>query len=125
MHIPSSDRFTPISLDAAFNARRAELPSALRTPAYLVSSFGAQQFRGMPFLLGDESALNVIHLRDQPVAVTAGDVTATYFFFLHAAEDIVTNYLDGFADTWVDGNELGAPISDYDRIRGWRSAARA
>ncbi len=67
----------------------------------------------MPFLLGDESALNVIHLRDQPVAVTAGDVTATYFFFLHAAEDIVTNYLDGFADTWVDGNEMGAPISDY------------
>jgi len=113
MHIPASDLFTPVSLDSTFNARRTELPAALRTPAYLESAFGAQSFRGMPFLLGDESALNVIHLRDQPVAVTAGDVTATYFLFLHAAEDIVTNYLDGFADTWVDGNELGAPISDY------------
>ena len=113
MHIPASDRFTPIPLDGAFNAHRTELPAALRTPAHLVSSFGAQQFRGMPFLLGDESALNVIHLRDQPVTVDAGDVTATYFLFLHAAEDIATNYLDGFADTWVDGNELGAPVSDY------------
>jgi len=113
MKIPASDRFTPLALDAAYNARRTDLPPALRTPAYLASFFGTQQFRGIPFLLGGENAPNVIHLHDKPVTVPAGDVTATYFILLHTAEDIVTNYQDGFADTWIDGNELGGAVSDY------------
>ena len=113
MHIPASEHFTPIALDAAYNARRADLPAALRTPAYLSGSYGARPFRGIPFLLGGENAPNVIHLHDQPATVLAGDVTAAYFVFLHTAEDIVTNYQDGFADTWIDGNELGGTMSDY------------
>ncbi len=113
MNIPPSDHFTPLSLVDAFDARRADLPAALRTPAFLDSVHGDAQFRGIPFALGPADGANVVHLRGQPVSVDVGGVTATYFVFLHAVEDVPTVYLEGLADDQVDGNELGQSVSDY------------
>ncbi len=89
------------------------MPDALRTPARFTRLSGTQQFRGIPFVLGGEDADDVILLRDQPVAVPVGDITATYFLFLHTAEDVATNYQAGFADDNIDGNQLGDALADY------------
>jgi hypothetical protein len=113
MNIPASEHFTPIPLAAAFNTSRHELPNTLRVPDHFAAIYGSTQFCGIPFELGFERSPNVIHLRDNPVVVEVGDVKATYFLFLHAVEDIATNYLQDLADYQVDGNELGTVVSDY------------
>jgi hypothetical protein len=68
---------------------------------------------GIPFLLGEADQPNVVFLDREPVEIEAHAVRAAYLIFLHAVEDLVTNYLDGLADFAVDGNELGAHVSDY------------
>ncbi|MFZ2050660.1 MAG: CehA/McbA family metallohydrolase [Solirubrobacteraceae bacterium] len=40
-------------------------------------------------------------------------MSATYVLFVHAAADMTTNYLAGFADTQVDGNPIGEAVSEY------------
>ena len=45
--------------------------------------------------------------------MAAGGLSATYLVFLHHVEDRASNYLPGFADDGVDGNELGDHVADY------------
>ena len=78
MPTPPSDRFRALSLNGACNADRAALPDSLAPPPALERAFGAQAFRGMPFLLGSVGAANVLLLADAPVTVATGGLTARY-----------------------------------------------
>jgi len=113
MSIPASSHFTPLDLSAVFNADRADLPDALRPPADFAQAFGDRSYHGIPFRLGPAQAPNVVRLDQAPITVPTGDLRAAYLVFLHAVEDRVTVYQPGFADTWVDGNELGDHVADY------------
>ena len=113
MPTPPSDRFRALSLDEACNADRASLPDDLAPPAALARSFGAQAFRGMPFLLGSPGAANVVLVADGPATIAAGGLTARYLVFVHYVADRPSNYLPGFADTDRDGNDLGDHVADY------------
>ena len=113
MQIPASEHFTTIRLDNAFNTQRQLLPEALRTPHHMADTYEGVLYHGIPFELGAENAQNVVHLHDQPVPIELGGVQATYFLFLHAVENIITNYRDGLADTDMIGNDLGQVVSNY------------
>ena len=113
MPTPPSDRFQALSLDGAFNAERAALPDSLAPPPALERAFGAQAFRGMPFLLGSPGAANVLLVAAAPVTVAIGGLTARYLIFVHYVADRPSNYLPGFADSDCDGNELGDHVADY------------
>jgi hypothetical protein len=113
MPVPASDLFQPLSLTDACNADRAALSDALAPPPALAQAFGAQVFRGIPFLLGPAGAANVVRVAGEPVTVAAGGVTARYLVFVHYVADRASNYLTGFADSDVDGNELGDHVADY------------
>ena len=118
MAAPASDRFTPLSLAGAYNAERSALPEPLAPPPDLAGRFGRQAFRGVPFDLGAGGGPDVILVAagagaETPVTVPAGGLRATYLVFLHHVEDRASNYLTGFADDGVDGNELGDHAADY------------
>ena len=113
MATPASDHLAALDLNAAFNADRATLPAPLAPPPSLERAFGAQVFRGMPFLLGPAGAPNVLLVDGEPVTVAAGGLTARYLVFVHYVADRPSNYLPGFADTDHDGNELGDHVADY------------
>jgi hypothetical protein len=113
MNIPPSPHFTPLSLADVFNCDRQTLSGDLRPPADANLISGTQTYLGMPFACGGANEPNVILLDKAPVTVDLGGRTATYLLFLHIVEDRVTNYLPGFADFAVDGNELGQLVSDY------------
>ena len=89
------------------------LPGALAPPPALEQAFGAQAFRGIPFLLGSAGADNVVLVDGVPVTVAAGGLTARYLVFVHYVADRASNYLSGFADSDADGNELGDRVADY------------
>src|SRR5205823_970963 len=97
----------------ACNARRAELPGPLRPPPAYAARFGAQSILGMPFVLGPQDDLDVVLLDGAPVTLDLGDALATYVLFVHAAEDVVTSYRDGFADGRTNGLNLGDLVSEY------------
>jgi hypothetical protein len=109
---PASPHFVPVRLDANFNVSRAHLPEALRPPAG-DDFFGDRVVRGIPFAFGPKEGLNVILLDKATVTVELGDVTAHYIVIVHAASDVATVYLDGFADTDIDGCMLGGAVSEY------------
>ena len=111
MNIPPSPHFTPLSQDALFNVDRQQLGELFAPPD--VPGYGEQTLQGIPFNLGQPQRNNVLLLADKPVTLDLDGLRATYLIFLHAVEDRVTNYLDGFADFAVDGNELGHHVSDY------------
>ena len=67
----------------------------------------------MPFDLGSAGNPNVVLVAGSPVTVSVGERPARYLVFLHQVEDRASNYLTGFADTGVDGNELGDHVADY------------
>ncbi len=113
MAAPASDHFTPLSLAGSYNADRTSLPEPLAPPPDLAGSFGRQAFRGVPFDLGAAGSANVALLAEAPITVPAGGLQATYLVFLHHVEDRASNYLTGFADDGVDGNELGDHAADY------------
>ncbi len=52
-------------------------------------------------------------LHQERVTIELEPCRATYLLFVHRVEDRRTNYLTGFADDAVDGNELGQAVSDY------------
>jgi len=110
---PASPHFTPIDLKSVFNRDRSTLPAELRPPKEMGDLTGAQVYRGIPFVLGAESGPNVILLDDAPLSIDLGGAQASYLLFLHAVVDRPTNYQDNFADTDVDGNELGDHVADY------------
>ncbi|MEM7126400.1 MAG: CehA/McbA family metallohydrolase [Chloroflexota bacterium] len=114
MPLLASPHFSTIDLTNHYNTRQSELSSTLalsEEQRYL--TYGSQVFRGIPFTLGPSDQPNVLVLEETPVAISADHISATYIVFLHAVEDKVTNYQDGFADTDVDGNELGNSVSEY------------
>ena len=113
MATPASDLFAPLSLAGAYNADRNALPEPLAPPYDLATSFGSQAFRGVPFDLGSAGGPNVVLVAGSPVTVSAGGRPARYLVFLHQVEDRASNYLTGFADSGVDGNELGDHVADY------------
>ena len=113
MPTPPSDRLQALSLDGAFNADRAALPAALAPPPALEGAFGAQVFRGMPFLLGTPGTANVLLVAEAPVTVPTGGLSARYLIFVHYVADRASSYLPGFADADCDGNELGDHVADY------------
>ncbi len=113
MTIPPSPHFTPVRLDDAFNARRTDLPEALRTPANMDPGHGSQAFLGIPFRLGEPGSPDVILLDKAPVTIDLGGATASYIIFLHAVEDRPDAYQEGLADSGVHGNDLGGRVSDY------------
>ena len=120
MAAPASDRFTPLSLAGACNAERGALPEALAPPPDLAGRYGRQAFRGVPFDLGAGGGPDVVLVAaaagagaETTVTVPAGGLQATYLVFLHHLEDRASNYLTGFADDGVDGNELGDHAADY------------
>ncbi len=113
MLVPASPHFAPLMLKDVFNAQRASLPAPLRPPQEFSERWGEQSILGIPFRLGEAGQPDVLLLDQAPIEIATNDVRATYLIFLHAVEDRVTNYLDGLADFAVDGNELGAHVSDY------------
>jgi hypothetical protein len=113
MNIPPSDCFTPIDLINVFNADRRKLSDDLQAINDSDRYLGQQTFHGIPFSLGLRGQNNVIALDQEPIEIETNSIYVTYFIFLHAVEDRVTNYLDGFADFEKDGNELGQHVSDY------------
>ena len=110
---PVSPHFTTVDLSKFFNARRTELPEPMRVPTPLAERTGATAFNGIPFMLGEAEGPAVILLDAEPVTVDLSGAHATYIVFLHAVADRATNYLDGFADDALDGNELGEHVSSY------------
>jgi hypothetical protein len=112
MNPPASPHFQPVSLAAAFNLQRTDLPPSLRPPIG-DEAFGECVIRGIPFSFGARESPNVIHLDAGAVRVELPTVTATYVVFVHVAADMPTDYLAGFADTQVDGNAIGGTVSEY------------
>jgi hypothetical protein len=112
MNSPASPHFQPVSLNAAFNLRRTDLPEPLRPPVD-DRAFGERVIRGIPFSFGSADGPDVIFLDSQNVRVELPAVTATYVIFVHVAQDMPTNYLAGFADAQVDGNPIGDAVSEY------------
>lgn len=111
---PVSPHFTPIDLTDIYNWDRALLPATQAPPTDHGPLTGSQVFSGIPFLLAQADVdENVIWLDVYEAAIPLHDVYATWLIFLHAVEDRPTNYLHEFADTAVDGNELGDHVSDY------------
>jgi len=114
MIAPASGHFRPVRLDAAFNARQSELPTALRTPGHAGEYLGMRTIRGMPFAFGDGAGPDVVLLDRDPVTVQLGGATATYVLFVHVVEDVASNYLDGFADDQLHAFEQGEMVSVYE-----------
>ncbi len=110
--LPPSPHFSPISLSKIANANRAQVGNDWGATVDL--GYGTQTFQGIPFDLGSQSAANLILLNENTVTLDLNGIRASYLLFLHVVEDRVTNYLDGFADFSVDGNELGDHVSDYE-----------
>lgn len=119
-----SQEFSTVALGAVYNARRKDLPEALRPPPRFAACSGVQAIRGMPFAFGEADGANVVLLDGDDLSVELGDALATYVLFVHAVEDIATNYLDGLADGQVDGCELGQLVSEYELEYGDGSVAR-
>jgi hypothetical protein len=111
MIIPASPLFTAVDLTSVFNADRESLPETLRFRDEAPWTFGPQTLRGMPFLLGQSRARNVIELNQAEAVVPLGDVTASYLIFLHAVEDQRSPETPGWAN---DGNAVGDHVSDYE-----------
>lgn len=110
---PCSPHFTTIGLRGAYNRRRRDLPDVLRPPARFVDARGPQTIRGMPFVFGEADVADVVLLDGEEVTIELGDARATYVLFVHAVEDIATNYRDGLADDQITGWDLGQPVSEY------------
>jgi len=112
VRVPASPHFSTVSLDAVFNARRDELPEALRAPRD-GEFFGERVIGGKPFAFGGAGEANVVLLDATEVEVRLGSARATYVLFVHAVADVATSYLTGFADSGTDGNTLGGTVSQY------------
>jgi hypothetical protein len=113
-----------VSLDGVYNARRADLPDVLRTPTRLADAYGIEAIRGMPFAFGGPDGPDVLLLDGHEISIELGSGRATYVLFLHAVEDVATNYLDGLADSQIDGCELGDLVSEYELEYGDGSVAQ-
>jgi hypothetical protein len=109
---PPSPHFVPVSLERSFNARRRDLPDELRPPAR-DRFHGDRVVRGIPFVFGPEDGSNVILLDRAAVTVDLAGAVARYLVVVHAAADVPTVYLDGLADSAIDGNTLGGIVSTY------------
>jgi hypothetical protein len=121
--VPASPHFSTVSLAEVFNARREELPDALRA-AGGDELFGERVIAGKPFAFGAAGEPNVVLLDGSEVEVRLGAARATYVLFVHTVADIATNYLAGFADSAKDGNTLGGTVSEYTlRYEGGESAS--
>ena len=103
----------PLVLDAAFNTDRDQLDGSLTPLKDTGKAFGAQDFHGIPFILGQQGADNVVLLDKDPVTLGAGSAQASYILFLHRVEDRPTKYQEGFAEGAQDGNQLGDHVADY------------
>lgn len=130
MRIPASPHFTPIALDAAFNADRATLDGSLgagtsAVPDWSLSEgYGEQTLRGIPFHLGEAGRPNVILLDpahpEPAVKIEFEPVLATYFVILHAVEDVPRSLPETFGTIGAIpgagdnmGNALGGHVSSY------------
>jgi hypothetical protein len=110
MTIPASPCFSAVDLTAFFNADRESLPETLRFHEPAAWTCGPQSLRGMPFVLGQLGAPNVIYLERTPVMLAVGALRASYLMFLHAVEDRLSGEMPSFTD---NGNALGDHVSDY------------
>ncbi len=128
MRIPPSPHFTALTLAAAFNADRAKLDGGLAPRARngadwsISETYGQQVYKGIPFALGDADQANVILLGGDTgeVRIELDAPRATYFVFLHAAEDQSPHdpfvpFPDGGV---LPGNAVGDWVSDYVLVFG-------
>ncbi len=113
MNIHPSPYFSPLSLASYFNVDQQTLSGSLQPPGDLATVTGEHCYLGIPFACGTLGQPNVLLLSDAPVRIELGQLYATYVLFLHVVETRTTNYLTGFADDKVDGNELGELVADY------------
>lgn len=111
MNTPASPHFSVVPLATAFNASRDELPTALRPP-HGDDFFGERILGGKPFSFGSRAVPNVVYLDKEPLQIRL-DTKAQYVLFVHAVEDVVTDYRAGLADTETDGNTIGGVASEY------------
>lgn len=123
MNAFASNRFSSIDLSGAANWRREHLPEELATPEPFGDRYGLQVIRGIPFDFGRQDKPDVMLLDADPISVELGGASASYVLFVHAAANVDTNYLDGFADRaaaadvspiFSDGYELGSLVSQYE-----------
>jgi hypothetical protein len=108
----ASPHFAPVRLDGVFNAKRSGLPAALRPPLG-DDLYGDCVVRGIPFAFGFEDALNVIVLDEAPVRIALEDARARYVIVVHVVADRPSVYLEGLADSGIDGRILGELVSEY------------
>lgn len=124
MTSPASPYFQTIDLSSVFNADRAGLDAGLAPDngARSTSSraFGAQVYRGIPFLLGERGRPNVLVLADgDQIEVAASSVTATWLIFVHALEDRPSEPVGSlgargpFFGTELGGNDIGPQVAAY------------
>lgn len=130
MQFPASPHFTPISLTSAYNVDRASLDGGLAPRAggftdwSVREAFGEQQFRGIPFTLGEADQPNAILLEGGPdanqIRIDIEPLRAPYLVFLHAAEDMPRTAPPGFGEIGPapgagdnQGNALGQHVADY------------
>ena len=125
MLIPPSRHFTPLLLDAAFNADRRQLDGNWGVEW----AFGSASFHGVPFALGHPGRPNVVLLAPADdatggtaeVRVAVDGLRATYLVVLHAVEDRPAPAPVGIDDAGAlvppflgaAGNELGDHVADY------------
>lgn len=113
MEDPVSPHFQTVDLGSFYNARRIDLPEALRAPSRFSANSGVKAIRGIPFLFGDAATRDVVLLEDRPVTIDLGGIRASYVLFVHAVEDATTEYLQGFADDQINGLGLGGLVAEY------------
>jgi hypothetical protein len=127
MRIPPSPHFTPVALDAAFNADRARLgggfqPRTDGAPDWSTrDAFGEQAYHGIPLHLGQPDRVNVILLTPgEEVRIDLPPLRASYLVVLHAVEDRPVPEIPGFGQIGSTpmsgrdvGNALGARVADY------------
>lgn len=116
----ASPHFEPLELAGARRHRHRDLPASLPLPDRYRDRHGLQVIRGIPFDFGEAEGPDVIFLDADPVTIELADRKASYVVFVHVAENVVTNYKDGFADRagmpgmQLDGYEIGGQVSEYE-----------
>ncbi len=116
----SSDLFTALALDSAFNCDRATLDAQLRLRED--DAFGRRAYRGIPFAFGAENQPNAILLADKTVSIATDDILASYLVFAHIVEDRPLTLPADLADYAgrqhrvgaTPGNDIGDLVAEYE-----------
>ncbi|MGY3573056.1 hypothetical protein [Bradyrhizobium sp. USDA 4504] len=127
MKTPPSPHFAPVDLKRYYNARRREIDAEFGQKRggndWSTNLKGLQTFRGIPFLLGNDTGPDLLVLRpqDNPIIIELPPAPATYVLFVQAASDRSPTTPHGFgrigpirhSSLPSESTELGDLVSTY------------